>query len=260
MAQRMIAAGYDMVLWARRAETLAPYADTGASIADSVSALGAQVQYCAICVVDDAGVQQVFDELLATMKAGGIIVIHSTVHPDLCKKLAIAAAEKHIALVDAPVSGGGSGAADGTLTVMLGGKADVVEKVTPILKTFAGLITHLGDVGSGQLAKLVNNSLMAANLALANHALSLAQTLGIEKDAFSELVKVSSGRSFAFDVCSRLSQPQDFQHGAKLLAKDVRLLGEALEAVTLEVDTPEDEVDYDAIRKTAGAFLDKVLD
>ena len=74
----------------------------------------------------------------------------------------------------------------------------------------------------------MNNSLMAAHVALAYQAMEASAALGIDRAAFVELVKVSSGRSYGFDVASRLRTPSDFAHGAKLLTKDVRLFGEAL--------------------------------
>ena len=228
MARRIVDAGYPTVLWARRAESLAPYADTGAQIADSVAALGAQVDVAAICVVDDAGVQQVCEQLIPAMQPGGRLIIHSTVHPQLCRQLAQQAQARGLTLIDAPVSGGGSGAAAGTLTVMVGGDAKDVEAVRPVLETFAGLIVHLGDVGAGQMAKLVNNALMAAHVAIAHQGFEAASALGIDRAALTELVKVSSGRSFGFEVCSRLADPSAWKHGAALLQKDVRLLGEAL--------------------------------
>ncbi|TGD73494.1 NAD(P)-dependent oxidoreductase [Mangrovimicrobium sediminis] len=245
MARRMLDAGYDLVLWARRPQTLEPFQSTAARFAGSVAELGEQVDYCAICVVDDAGVRQIVDELLPAMAPGSLLVIHSTISPALCATLAQEAAVRSVHLIDAPVSGGGEGAAAGTLTVMLGGAARDVERARPLLETFAGQITHLGGVGSGQLAKLVNNTLMAANLALAHHALECAVAAGIDRAAFAQLVGVSSGRSFAFDVCARMPEPAAFAHGAKLLAKDVGLLGEAL----------GDEANYQQLRDTAMRFL-----
>ena len=249
MARRMIDAGHDVVLWARRAETLQPFAETTATFADSIETLGGQVAYCAVCVVDDAGVQQVCDSLIPAMAPGGIIVVHSTIHPDLCKALAARARLGGLALVDAPVSGGGSGAANRTLTVMVGGEEKAVAAVRPVFESFAATIVHLGAVGAGQTAKLVNNNLMAANLALAHHALTVADALGIDAGAFAELVGVSSGRSFGFDVRARMARPTDFKHGARLLAKDVRLLGE----------TAGDTSAYLALRDAASPFLELAL-
>lgn len=249
MAQRMIDAGLDVVLWARRRESLEPYSNTPATIAESIQALGEQVEFCGVCVVDDAGVQQVCEQLILTMKPGGVIAIHSTIHPDLCKALAEQANRNGLSLVDAPVSGGGEGAANGTLTVMVGGEEDAVNTARPVFETFAGLITHLGAVGAGQMAKLVNNNLMAANMALAHHALKTADALGLDRTAFIDLVRVSSGRSFSFDVCARLSKPSDFKHGAPLLKKDVRLLGETI----------GENADYQVLNEVASSFLKQAL-
>lgn len=228
MARRMVEAGYPLTLWARRPEALEAFADTAATHAASIAALGAASDHVGLCVVDDAGVIAVCADLIPAMAAHSRIVIHSTVHPQTCLDLAAQASARGIALIDAPVSGGGPGAAAGTLTVMVGGDADAVANARPVFESFAGSIVHLGGVGAGQLAKLVNNALMAAHMALASHALDAGSSLGIDRKALAELVHVSSGRSFGFEVAARLPHPTAFAHGAKLLAKDVRLLGEVL--------------------------------
>jgi 3-hydroxyisobutyrate dehydrogenase len=227
MARRIVEAGYPLTLWARRAESLAPFADTTVETAASIGDLGARCEHVGICR----------------------IVIHSTVHPNLCVMLAQQATARGLSLIDAPVSGGGGGAAAGTLTVMVGGDAQVVAAARPVLETFAGLIVHLGAVGAGQKAKLVNNALMAANLAVAHYALTAAAELGIERAALIELVKVSSGRSYGFEVGSRMPNPAAFAHGAKLLAKDVRLLGETLGA----------NASFACLRDVTTPFLDLAL-
>ncbi|MFP5306911.1 MAG: NAD(P)-dependent oxidoreductase [Gammaproteobacteria bacterium] len=227
MARRIVGAGYPLMLWARRPETLQPFADTAARTAASIAELGAACEQVGICVVDDAGVQEVCAALLPAMRPGARVVIHSTVHPDLCMRLAQQAAVRGVALIDAPVSGGGAGAAAGTLTVMVGGEKNAVELARPVLDTFAGTVVHLGGVGAGQMAKLINNALMATHLAAAHYALGVAKALDVDRSALAELVKLSSGRSYGFEVYARQSSPAAFSHGAQLLAKDLRLLGEA---------------------------------
>ena len=228
MARRMIDAGYAVTLWARRPETLEPFAGTAAQIAPSLAELGAACDHVGICVVDDAGVQEVCTALFSAMRRGTCIAVHATVHPHTCIALAERAAQRGIALIDAPVSGGAPAAAAGTLTVMAGGDAEAVEAARPVFKSFAGQIFHLGGVGAGQNAKLINNALMAAHVALAHHGLTAAKTLGLDRTALIELVKVSSGRSFGFETYARLPTPFAFSHGATMLAKDVRLLDEVL--------------------------------
>jgi 3-hydroxyisobutyrate dehydrogenase len=249
MARRIIDAGYPVVLWARRRDTLAPFADTTAETASSIAELGARTAHVGICVRDDAGVSEVCDQLIPAMYAGGRIAIHSTVHPKLCVALAAQARARGLSLLDAPVSGGGPGAAAGALTVMVGGDEEALAAARPIFATFGGLIVRLGGVGAGQTAKLVNNALMAAHVAMAHQALAAGSALNLDRAALVDIVKVSSGRSYGFEVYARLPAPSAFAHGAKLLAKDLRLLGEVL----------GEDASFVAFRDAAEPFLDSVM-
>ena len=224
MARRIVEAGYPLLLWARRPESLEPFADTNAQIAGSIPELGALCSHVGICVVNDAGVIAICDELIPAMHPGSLIAIHSTILPETCVALAERCAARDIMLIDAPVSGGGPGATAGTLTVMCGGAAQAFERARPVFETFGKAIVHLGDVGAGQRAKIVNNALMAANMGLAHAALSAGEALGIDRMALSALIKEASGRSFGFEVYARLPTPGAFAHGASLLVKDVDLI------------------------------------
>jgi 3-hydroxyisobutyrate dehydrogenase len=249
MARRIVEAGYPLTLWARRADTLDPFRDTAAQFADDLVALAAASDIACICVVDDAGVDQVTAELLPAMVSGSILVIHSTIHPDSCKALAAKAAASGIAVIDAPVSGGGPAAAEGKLTVMAGGDTEAFARAKPVFDTYAGTIVHLGETGAGQLAKIVNNAMMAANMAVGDAALLAAKGLGLDAQALAELVKVSSGRSFGFEIRARMPDPMGWSHGAALLQKDVGLLGALL----------PDDPGYARLRDTATPFLDPIL-
>ena len=249
MARCIAEAGYPLVLWARRPATLLPFADTSAETASSIAELGSRCEHVGVCVVDDAGTRQVCDELMTAMSPGSRIAIHSTVHPNTVVALARHAAARRIGILDAPVSGGGPAAAARTLTVMIGADEAVFAAARPIMESFAGLLVRVGDVGAGQTAKLVNNALMAAHVALAHHALNAASSLGLDRAALKEIVKVSSGRSYGFEVYAKLPSPGAFEHGAKLLAKDVRLLGEIMG------DSPS----FAPFRDVAVPFLSAIL-
>jgi 3-hydroxyisobutyrate dehydrogenase len=229
MARRIAAAGFPLLLWARRPQALVAFQDTAAVAMPSLAELGARADHVGVCVVDDRGALEVVGELLQHMRPGTRIAIHSTIHPDTCRTLAAAAAKRQIALIDAPVSGGGPAATAGTLTVMVGGETAAVHAARPVFESFAGAIVHLGGIGAGQVAKLVNNALMAANMALADAAFSAGAALAIDPVALSELINVSSGRSYGFEVRARLAEVGRFAHGASLLAKDVGLLGSLLD-------------------------------
>lgn len=247
MARRMVDSGLRTVLWARRETSLDPYRDTAAVFAGSVEELGEQCDHVGLCVVNDDDVQEMTARLLPVMREGSLIAIHSTVHPDTCRDVAARAAERSIRILDAPVSGGSPAAEVGKLTVMAGGDDETFAIARPVLATFAELIVHLGDVGSGQYVKLINNSLFVASLGLANAAIEAGARLGIGRERLVELIQASSGRSFAMDVRGRMETPVGFRHGGALLRKDLRLLGEVLgkdaQAVRCLADAAQDFLD-----------------
>lgn len=224
MAERMLAAGYPLTVWARRSDALASFVEQGAQVAASIADLGREANHVGICVVDDAGVADICDQLLPAMQPGSLLAIHSTILPESCEMLARRCAERSIGFVDAPVSGGGGAAAAGTLTVMCGATERDFEQARSVLESFSGLLIRLGQPGAGQRAKIVNNSLMVANMGLAHAALGAGEALGIDRQALAELIKASSGRSFGFEVYARLPEPSAFAHGARLLRKDIDLL------------------------------------
>lgn len=228
MARRMIDAGLPTVLWARRETSLDPYRETAATFAATVAELGAQVDHVGVCVVDDDDVRQVCDQLIPAMRPGALIAIHSTIHPQTCQALEAQAKARGLKLLDAPVSGGEPAAKAGTLTVMVGGDAEAFAAAKPVFESFGRLIVRLGEVGAGQNAKLINNALLAAHLGLAHAAFSAGDKLGLNRRTLAELLQNSSGRSMGVEVYARMPRPGAFLHGANLLSKDVRLLGEVL--------------------------------
>ena len=154
MARRIVDAGYPTTLWARRRESLEPFADTAATIAATPAELGAATDVVAVCVVDDAGVNDVLrgpDGVLSTLAPGSVVIVHSTVHPHTCVRLQDDFPA--ITVIDAPVSGGGHQAAAGELMVMVGGPADVVEHCRPILATFGNPVLHSARSGRAKRSR-----------------------------------------------------------------------------------------------------------
>jgi len=226
MARRIVDAGFPTTLWARRAETLEPYAGTAAAIAESPEALAAGSDVVCLCVVDDAGVREVGQAVLRGLAEGGVIVVHSTVHPDTCRALAEQAAGQGVALIDAPVSGGGHAVAEQRLLVMAGGDPAVIERVRPVLDTYANPFLHLGPLGSGQVAKILNNLLMTANLGVAEAAYALGRELGVDLASLHAVFAAGSGNSFAASLLlsgEPYSAARIAEIAGPLLQKDVRL-------------------------------------
>jgi 3-hydroxyisobutyrate dehydrogenase len=228
MARRIVEGGYPTTLWARRAATLEPFADTAAKVAGTPAELAAVSDLICLCVVGDADVDQITGGthgVLAAMKPGSVLAVHSTVHPDTCRRLAEDAEPRGVSVIDAPVSGGGPAAEQGRLLVMVGGHADAVARCRPVFETYADPVVHLGALGSGQTTKLLNNLLFTAHLATAATTLSLAGALGVDPDRLSEVVSRSSGNSFALNALGGVGGLQRLAGIAGgLLQKDVRLV------------------------------------
>lgn len=229
MARRISEAGHPTTLWARRPEALEPFADTGAGIAGSPAELAAASELVCLCVVGDADVEAVTDGeqgVLAGLAPGGVIVVHSTVHPDTCRRLADKAAAHDVSVIDAPVSGGGPAATAGRLLVMVGGDAEVVERCRPVFESYADPVVHLGGLGAGQVTKLLNNLLFTANLGTAASALALGEALGVSTERLAEVVTRGSANSFALNSIRGAGGTLDRLAGVAgaLLQKDVRLI------------------------------------
>lgn len=229
MARRIVDAGHPTTLWARRPASLAAFADTSAVVAASPAELGAASDVLCVCVVDDAGVDQVLrgpDGALSTMADDAVVVVHSTVHPSTITRLQDDFPSVHV--VDAPVSGGGHKAAEGSLLVMAGGPVDVVERCRPILETYGDPVLHVGPLGAGQEVKLLNNTLFAAQLALAAEVFELAADRQLDQSAVAAILAVGSGRSYATEVVAGGGYTLDglAAFAGQLLAKDVGILAD----------------------------------
>ena len=200
MARRIAEAGFETTLWARRQASMEPYADTPAKTASSPAEMAAASDLVCLCVVGDDDVREVIggeNGVLAGLAEGGIIAIHSTVHPDTCKEIAEKAAAQGVSVIDAPVSGGGPAVEEGTLLVMTGGDEDVVDRCRPVFASYADPVVHLGPLGSGQNAKILNNLLFMSKVVSAISALELVESLGIDRAKLIEVVNRGSATSKA---------------------------------------------------------------
>jgi 3-hydroxyisobutyrate dehydrogenase-like beta-hydroxyacid dehydrogenase len=233
MARRIVSAGFGTTLWARRPETLEPFA--GVAAAASPTALGAASDLVCVCVVDDAGVLDVTAGVLEGMAAGGVIAVHSTVHPDTVRGLARTAAAHGVTVVDAPVSGGAPAAEAGKLLVMAGGEAADVERCRPVFATYGDPVLHLGPLGAGQVTKLLNNLLFTANLGTSAALLDLGRSLGVEPAELSTAISHGTATSFALErVGDGSGLGRIAAHAGALLQKDVRLVASLAEAAAAE--------------------------
>jgi len=247
MARRIVEAGYETTLWARRIATLEPFADTGAGTAGSPAELAAASDVVCLCVVDDADIEQLTtggDSVLAGMRRGGVLVVHSTIHPETCRRLEERARVQRVSVLDAPVSGGGRAAEKGTLLVMAGGDPQVFAFCRPLFATYGDPVVHLGPTGSGQVAKLLNNVLFTAQLGIAADALQLGGRLGLDTEGLGRLLSRGSAASFALErvVDAGGTLQRIASHAGGLLAKDVRLFADIVETADADGEARRDPV------------------
>ncbi|WP_343629790.1 3-hydroxyisobutyrate dehydrogenase [Roseateles sp.] len=140
--------------------------------------------------------------LMAAIPAGALVIDCSTIAPASAQRVAKAAADRGLAMLDAPVSGGVAGAAAGTLTFIVGGDAAALERARPVLQAMGKNIFHMGASGAGQVAKLCNNMALGVIMAVTGEALALGVAHGLDPQALSAMMAVSTGRSWATEVCN----------------------------------------------------------
>lgn len=219
IAARILGGGHRVLVWARRPEVLDPLVVSGATAVPSLAELASGADVVGICVRDDAGVLEVVDQLLPALRPDAAVVIHSTVLPATCHDVAGRVGTVGARVLDAPVSGGRPGAEAGTLSIMVGGDADLFHRVRPVLETF-GTPRLLGPLGSGQLMKLLNNAMLTAHLRLAYDAVAIADELGLDPAVTEEVLLQGSGGSAAIRSMIRFRE-MDMHHVRAMLAKDL---------------------------------------
>lgn len=177
--------------------------------------------------------------LFAGTRTGQVIMDMSSVAAGSTKKMAALAADKGAAYIDAPVSGGVSGAESGSLTIMVGGETAAVKSVEPILKLLGKKIYHVGGSGAGDSMKVVNNLLLGINMAAVAEALVLGVKSGLNPQVMVDIIKESSGRSYALEAkAEKFILKDNFTAGfaVDLEYKDLDLALET--AKSLEVPLP----------------------
>jgi 3-hydroxyisobutyrate dehydrogenase len=208
----------------------------GAHVAADPAEVASRSDVISIMVRDDAQVTEVItgeSGILATAAPGTVVAIHSTVEADTPARLAAAAAEHGVHVIDAPVSGGAMGAAGGTLAVMVGGTEEAVALARDPLGAFASLVAHLGPVGAGTRAKLARNLITFASYGAVGEALRLAEAAGVDLALLGEVVRHSdrvTGGPGAVMLRSTAAPIEDgdglrgiFEHTRGLGEKDLQL-------------------------------------
>ena len=227
MAANLVRAGFEVTVHDLALEPVAELVSLGALAAASPRAIGERCHVVQVVVWDDAGVESVVGGVLETARPGTIVAVHSTVSVGTCRRLADAARERGVSVIDAAISGGPPRAADGSLAIMVGGPVEAFETCKPIFDAIGKQVFHVGPLGAGMAAKLCNNLMVMVNLQTVVEALRIAEAAGIGPERMIELASAGTADSWAlrhgFALMQRARSEPVAGTQAQMQAKDLEL-------------------------------------
>jgi 2-hydroxy-3-oxopropionate reductase len=229
MATRLLRAGHALSVWARRQEAAVPLLEAGARWCESPAEVARAADIVFTIVTYGSDVESVvFGEsgLAEGFAPGAVLVDMSTIAPGLARDIAGRLAARGVHMLDAPVSGGGVGAEAGTLAIMAGGEATVLERVRPLFEVLGKTLVHVGGNGAGQVAKACNQMVMVAAIQAAAEAMRLAAASGVDPEKVRQALAGGSAGSRVLEVFGGRMTARDFAAGveARLHHKDFGIL------------------------------------
>ena len=232
IARNILKAGFPLVVHNRSRAAVDELVAEGAEVANSPAEVAARVDVVFTNLPDSPDVELVAlgkNGIIETARSGLILVDNSTIKPATARHIADVLGEKDVFCLDAPVSGGDIGAREGTLTIMVGGAEEALEKVRPVLMATGKTITHIGGPGSGQIAKAANQIMVAAQMVAMGELLVFAQKAGADPRKVVEAIKSGAARCWTLDV-----KPQRLFAGnrtpgfkSRMQAKDLNIVIES---------------------------------
>ena len=242
MAANIKNAGYELHVYARRAESMLPLEQLGALAYVSPELVAAKADIVFIMVSDTPDVEQVIfgdNGIAAAKRRGQIVVDMSTISPVNTREMARRVAELGIDMLDAPVSGGEVGAVAGSLSIMVGGKSPVFEKVRPLFETMGSNIVHIGEHGAGQVAKACNQITVGGAIAAVAEAMLFAQKNGADPYKVREALLGGFAGSKILEVHGKRMLDHNFQPGFKtsLHQKDMDVVLDTARQIGLALPT-----------------------
>ena len=236
MARNLLKAGFDVHVWNRTASRMAPLVSAGARGASDAAGVATEADIIVICVSETQDVEEVLFGERGVIKGAGpgaLVIDTSTISPQATISMEARLRAAGVRMLDAPISGGSEGAANGTLSIMVGGDAADVDRAMDVLSAMGSRITHVGCTGAGQMAKLVNQILVVGTMQAVSEALLFAHKGGL--DLAKTLEAVEHGAAGSWMLSNRGTQAivRDFRPGftIDLQQKDLRLVLEAADVM-----------------------------
>jgi 3-hydroxyisobutyrate dehydrogenase-like beta-hydroxyacid dehydrogenase len=238
MAGNLAAAdGIELRAWNRGMARRDRAATAGVPVTDSVEEALRGAEVAILSLSDDAAVTSVLGVLLAELAAGAVVVDTTTVSPETSRTVAARLAERGIGFVDAPVTGGAEMAQQGTLTLLCGGSEDHLAAVQPVLEQVSRRIVHVGEVGAGELAKAVNQVILAGTFLGVAEGVALARRSGLDAGALMAELKEGAAASWVLNTRAAMMVERDLAPRGRLALhlKDLRIAEEAARQAGLEL-------------------------
>ena len=232
MGMNLLKAGHSLTVWNRTPARAEGLVAAGAVLAKTPREAAVSSDVLITMVSDPPALESVLwgqegknDGALGGLKAGSIYIDSSTVSPTLVKKISVACKERGVRFLDAPVTGGDWGAREGNLVFMIGGDAETLKEVEPVLGVMGKKWFHLGPNGAGQTIKLAMNALLALQVGAMAEAIALVTKAGLSGEQLVEVMQASMARSGLLDVKSSLMLRGDFKPSfpLRLMHKDLGL-------------------------------------
>jgi 3-hydroxyisobutyrate dehydrogenase len=242
MAANLLKAGHEVAVFDLNKEVLQKFEALGAKICATAVDTVHKADFVISMLPSSPHVEALYlgpQGLLVKTDPKTLIIDCSTIAPQSARKVAAEASQRGITMIDAPVSGGTAGAAQGTLTFIVGGPQEALQKAQPILLKMGKNIFHAGPSGSGQVAKICNNMLLAIHMAGTAEALNLGVANGLDPKVLSEIMLKSSGRNWSLEVYNpwpgimdNVPSSRAYEGGfsSQLMLKDLGLAQEASQA------------------------------
>ena len=219
MAKNIIKAGYEVVVTTHKKAVVDEMVAAGAQGAVNGKEVASQCDVVITMLPNSPNVRDAVlgkDGVLEGAKAGLVLIDMSSIDPVESRKIGEALAAKGVEMLDAPVSGGEPKAVDGTLSVMVGGKKDLFDKYAPLLKTMAGSVVYVGELGSGNVAKLANQIVVACNIAAVAEALTFAKKAGTDPKLVFEAIKGGLAGSTVMNAKAPMMLERNFKPGFRI--------------------------------------------
>ena len=262
MVRNLLRGGYEVTVWARRREAMAPLLSAGATPGESATHVAAACDIVVTMVTDTRAVEEVVlgeHGIARGARPRSLVIDHSTIDPDGARRIASQLEAQGMEMLDAPVSGGAAAAEAGTLAIMAGGSTSAFERAHPILSCYAKNIVHIGPSGAGQVAKACNQICTIVNQQGAAEAMLLAERAGVDPRKVKEALMGGFAASRMLDLQAPKMIAREFEGKveSRLHHKDIHIVLDLARTFGIELPAAAAAAGVlDRLQKRGGARQD----